>query len=141
MVKVAKNGKVKLQAWIPSTVDTQLRQLIMQKYHRFEKGFYSYEVEMALRNYTALHTGTQSLLGNHPNPTPKVMIAYDKVKQYLLTHGFEELPSGTQVHIKFIETAIMNVHGSDPRTVEKWKKTFHKMGLIKPTSGVTWEVM
>ena len=139
---MSENSRSQIHIRISKTVDDNFRRLILQKYHRFEKGLLSYEIEMAMRNYMALHSNAQTLVSSsHPNPTSKVMTAYNDVKQYLLTHGFEEIPSGTQVHIKFIDQAIMNVHGSDPRTVEKWKKVFHKMGLIKPTSSVTWEMM
>ena len=37
--------------------------------------------------------------------------------------------------------AISAVRGSDPRTVQKWLRTFHKMDLIKPVTSASWEIM
>jgi len=50
-----------------------------------------------------------------------------------------ELLPGQQIPRKHFEEAIMAVRGADPRTIEKWMKTFHKMGLIKPITTAAWE--
>ncbi|MEM5867685.1 MAG: hypothetical protein QXG39_07180, partial [Candidatus Aenigmatarchaeota archaeon] len=118
---------------------------IQEKYSEYGRGLLSYEVEMALRHWLALHTKTQNLKETKeavkPNPTPKAAIIFAEVKNYLLTHYYMELLPGQQIPRKHLEEAIMAVRGTDPRTIEKWLKTFHKMGLIKPITTATWEII
>ena len=141
--------KVKLQAWIPNNLDANLRTLIHQKYQKYEHGLLSYEVEMAIRHWLSLHTETQTTIDTKPpNPTPKVQLAYMRVKEYLLSpapgspHYFQIVP-GQQVPRVHLFRAIANTRGGDPRTIEKWMKLFKQNGLIKPvnTGAATWEVM
>ena len=141
--------KVKLQAWIPNTLDAKLRSLITQKYQKYEHGLLSYEVEMALRHWLSLHTETQTTVdAKPPNPIPKVQLAYARVKEYLLSsvpgspYYYSLLP-GQQIPRIHLVKAISNTRGSDHRTIEKWMKLFRQNGLIKPvnTGAATWELM
>jgi hypothetical protein len=138
----------KLQARISPELNVQFRELIQKKYKKYEKGLLSYEVEMALRSWVAQHTNAQEDLlstvssKTKPNPTPKVMVAFNQVKEYLITtRHFYTLMTGQQIPTKFLEEAIANTRGSDPRTVQKWLRTFHKNGCIKPVTAATWEIM
>lgn len=134
--------KVKVGFFLDGEVVKKFRSLIQKKYGRYVRGLLSYEVEMALRHWISLHTNAQSqLLRNQPNPTPKVAITFSQVKEYLLKNYYFELKPGQQIPRIHLEKAIMAVRGSDPRTVEKWLRTFHKMGLIKPVTSATWEIL
>ena len=136
------NKKKKFQAWITKSLDQKFRNLIQKKYGKYERGLLSYEAEMALRYWIALHTNAQSqILRKQPNPTPKVAITFSQVKSYLLKNYYFELKPGQQIPRLHLERAIMAVRGSDPRTVKKWLETFHKMGLIKPVTSATWEIL
>jgi len=136
-------GKVQLLLWINEELDTRFRKLIQQKYSKFERGILSYEGEMALRHWLSIHTGAQSSLNiiTLPNPTPKVGLAFAQIKEYLLSNYYYELSPGQQVTTAHLKRAIENTRGSDPRTINKWLKTFHKNGLIKPVTSATWEVI
>ena len=134
---------MKLGVWIQTSIDARFRSLIQQKYQKFERGMLSYEVEMALRHWLALHTNTQTDLeaAPKPNPTPRVMQIFNQVKAWLLSHHYFELLSGQQIPRRHLEEAIISVRGSDPRTIEKWLRTFHKMKLVKPITSASWEIM
>lgn len=135
--------KVKLQAWVNQSLDTKFRELINQKYKKYEKGLLSYEVEMALRHWLSLHTNAQSEINPQhlPNPTPKVQLIFAQIKDFLLKDLYYEIIPGQQIPVIHLRRAIENIRGSDPRTVKKWLKVFHKNGLVKPVTSATWEVM
>ena len=133
--------KVPLYVWVPRELSQNLRSLIQEKYGKYQKGLLSFEVTQALRTWLAMHTNTQTLATKPPNPTPRVMIVWNQVRHYLLTHYYETLETGQQILRQHIEEAIAQVRGSDPRTIRKWLHTFHKFHLIKPIAGNVWEVM
>jgi hypothetical protein len=135
--------RVKVGFFLSDSLIEKLRLLIMQKYQKYERGLLSYEVEQALRAWLALHTNSQKSLEQQklPNPSSKVAITFAQVKQYLLSHYYFELHQGQQIPLKHLKEAIMNVRGSDPRTVSKWLKTFESMHLIKPVTSATWELL
>ena len=133
-----KSDKVQLLIWVPPSVDNDFRQMIQNKYERYQRGMLSYEGEMALRHWVGLHTGTQNT--NHKlNPTPKVQSVYALVKNYLLNQSYREdgspryneIPSGAQIPTKHLILAIQNIRGSDKRTVNKWLERFQQNGLIR----------
>lgn len=141
--EAAVGKKTKVLISIDESVDNNFRELINQKYKKYEKGLLSYEVEMALRHWLSLHTGAQKIIGEHtlPNPTPKVQTAFFKIKEFLLSGYYYELLPGQQIPTTHLRRAIQNVRGSDERTIKKWIKLFHKNGLIKPVTSATWEII
>ena len=98
---------------------------------------------MALRHWIALHTNAQTDLDTKPmpNPTPKVQLVFAQIKEYLLSNHYFQLVPGQQVPRLHLIKAIENVRGNDKRTVQKWLKSFHRNGLIKPVTSATWEIM
>lgn len=135
--------KVQLLLWVDESLDTKFRELIQQKYKKFERGILSYEGEMALRHWLSLHTQTHTELGNKtlPNPTPKVQLVFAQIKDFLIPGYYYELLPGQQIPTVHLERAIQNVRGSDPRTVKKWLKTFVNNGVIKMVTSATYEVL
>jgi len=134
--------KVQLKVYIDRKLNRKFRSLIQSKYEGYKKGLLSYEAEMALRHWIALHTNTQkSLEDRKPNPTPKVSLVFAEVKNYLLSNFYYELKPGQQIPKVHLEKAIMKTRGSDPRTIKKWLRAFHKMGLVKPITSATWEIL
>jgi len=132
--------------YIDMNIEKKLRNLIQNKYEHYQKGLLSYEVELAIRNWLALHTQTQKIKNNaviqgKPNPLPNVIIAFQKVKEYLLGKYYDTLFQGQQINYKHLEEAIMNTRGVDKRTIRKWLKIFHKMGFIKPITPMIWEIL
>ncbi len=136
-----RSHKVQMLVWISGPVDVKFRALIQQKYDEYEKGLLSYEVELAMRNWLALHTNAQTPLVK-PNPTPKVAIAFAQCKDYLLRqHQYFELNSGQQINVEHMKNAIMAVKGSDPRTIKGWLMRFKRFKLMRPVVGNVWEIM
>jgi hypothetical protein len=136
------NEKVKVGFFIDRNLAEKFRSLIQQKYQNYERGLLSYEAEMALRHWLSLHTNAQNTLEtNKPNPTPKSSIVFAEVKNYLLSHYYYELKPGQQITKIHLEKAITATRGSDQRTIRKWLKTFHRMGLAKPITSATWEIL
>jgi hypothetical protein len=136
------NGKVKVGFFIDKNLAGKFRSLIQQKYQNYEKGLLSYKAEMALRHWLSLHTNAQNTLEtNKPNPTPKSSIVFSEVRDYLLRNLYHELKPGQQIPRVHLERGIMATRGSDPRTIRKWLRTFHRMRLAKPITSATWEIM
>jgi hypothetical protein len=134
--------KTQLKVWINKSLDEKFRSLIQEKYKKYERGLLSYEVENALRYWIALHTNAQNIMaGNKPNPTPKVVNVFLQVKDYLLKNWYLELIPGQQVARVHLEKAITAVGGGDKRTIEKWLNIFIKMGLVKPITSATYEIL
>jgi len=135
--------RVQFKVWISKDVDERFRNLIMDKYKRYERGLLSYEAEQALKSWVAMHTRAQKS-GNQPkrvNPTPRVIIAFTEARDYLLRKYYDEITPGQQIPRVFLEEAIMATRGSDPRTIRKWFRVFERMGLIKEVTPASWKVM
>lgn len=141
--------KVKLQVYIDKDVDRKLRELIQVKHKEYCKGLLSYEVEMALREWMALHTRTQTLeepscvkyVEETVNPPFRIGQVFNQVKEYLLKTHYDTLQSGQVINRKHLEEAIGAVRGTDRRTIRKWIETFHKYHLLKFISPMAWEVV
>jgi hypothetical protein len=101
----------------------------------------SYDFELALRHWIALHTGTQASEIATSNPTPRVALVFAQVKKYLLDNFYFELRPGQQIPLIHLEKAIMDVKGSDVRTIRRWLWAFNKMGLAKPITPSMWEIV
>jgi len=133
--------KMKLQIYIPETLNTKLRSFIALKYKTFEKGLLSHEVELAVGHWLALHTYTQDDSVKAPNPLPKVALGYMAFKEFLLSRFYESIIPGMVIPNKHFRLGIQNAHGSDPRTVKKWTRTFLDNGLVKRLSLTQWELV
>lgn len=135
-------AKVQVLVWLEPETNTKLRGLIQSKYQKYERGLLSNEIEQAVLNWVALHTSAQtSLEVTTPNPTFRVRVVFQQVKNYLTKTFYDELQSGQQINVEHVRTAIAECRGSDKRTVEKWLRSFVKMKLLKPVAGAVWEIM
>ena len=105
---MGRSDKVQILLWINRNTDTKFRHLISQKYTNYEKGLLSYEAELALRNWIALHTNAQTPL-NKPNPIPKVQIAFAQIKNYLTSNHYSELSPGQQINMRHIKEGLVNL--------------------------------
>jgi hypothetical protein len=135
-------GKVRMGIRLSPQTSLNFRNLIQNKYGKYQRGLLSFEAEEALRNWIALHISAQTtLVTRPPNPEPGVNRVFAEVKRYLLLNYYGELHTGSQVQRRHLEDAIMKVRGKDPRTVKTWLKVFHRMKLIKPIAGEVWEIL
>jgi len=135
--------RAQFKVHISKSVIERFRKLIMSKYERYEKGLLSYEAEMALRHWLALHTKAQKSVEaqKKPNPVPRVMLAFNEVKDWLLRNYYQELLPGQQIPRRHLEEAIMATRGSDPRTIRKWMRIFTRMKLIVFVTSASWEIL
>jgi len=121
--------KVALQVLIPRDLYEKLVVIAPQLYGS-TKGALSAIVEEALRLYLEPRVNTNIKV----NPTYKVRAVYEAVVQKIkelmhISFKPKEVPEHT------LDKAIGDVRGSDPRTIQKWKDTFLKYGLIKVAGG------
>lgn len=126
--------KVKLQVWINKDLNDKLRELINQKYKKYEKGNLSNEVEEALRNWIAAHTNAHKF--EQTNPEPRVYKVWEEVKKVLKDWGYFQ-----QVNLRELKKAIAIVRGNDYRTIRKWLNEFKKFKLIKELTPQVYEII
>jgi hypothetical protein len=134
---------VKVQVYLSSGINDAFRALINTKYRVYQKGLLSYETELALGHWIALHRG-QSLSASAPtppNPPSRVAVVFNQVKDYLLTHHYSKLKTGSQINLDHLQTAIKAVRGSDPRTYFRWLRAFEEFGLVKKVAGKVYEIL
>jgi hypothetical protein len=122
-------GKVYLNVLVSEDVYRMLVELAPVIYGK-SHGSLSRVVEEALRLYLTprrTHKYTQ-------NPKLSVRDVYNEVvKKIMEIMNLDFKPSETSE--RTLDMAIMEVRGSDPRTVEKWKQLFARSGLIKFVAG------
>ena len=93
------------------------------------RGGMSRIVEEALRYYL-----TPRSTQKHTNPKLSVRDVYGSVvRKVMEIMNLDFKPDETTE--KILDMAIMEVRGTDPRTVEKWKQVFARSGLIKFVGG------
>jgi len=122
---VTKDGKVLLQVLIPKELYEELVRIAPTLYGS-TRGALSYVVTEALKHYLA-----PRLHATHANPPRNLWMKFKRVKKALteiLNIPEDELKECTE---KQLEIAISCSIGSDPRTINKYKDLFEKVGLIK----------
>ena len=134
------NERVKLGVFINKEIVDKLREIISLKYRKYEKGLLSYEVELALRNWIALHTNTHKI--SMPNPPSKTALVFAQIKNYL-EHNFyiSGLQPGMQIPLNHLIEAITAIRGGDKRTIKRWLTEFEKYKLIKPITHTLIEII
>jgi len=94
------------------------------------RGALSHVVEEALRSYLLPRARTQI----RANPTHRVREVYEQVVERA-RELLRQPVKPKEVSERILDMAISDVRGSDPRTIEKWKRVFEKMGLIRHVRG------
>ena len=123
-------GKVELTVFISEDLYRQIIETAPVWYGK-HKGAVSAFVEELLKMSLQRYLHTQIA---HKNPSRRIREVYnqvlDKLKELLkLNYVPDEVPE------KYLDRAIAEVRGSDPRTINKWKNIFEKTGLIKYIGG------
>jgi hypothetical protein len=123
-------GKRELTVFISEDLYRQIIELAPVWYGK-HRGAVSAFVEELIRRALATYMHTQI---THKNPPRSVRSVYEQVVKKLmeilnLDYKPDEVPE------KYLDQAIAEVRGSDPRTIEKWKRVFEKVGLIKYIGG------
>lgn len=147
MPKVPK-GKVLAAVYLDKDLWEEFRRLAFMKHDGFR--YLSYEVEQALRAWLALHRSPPggreiqrnfSKVSSKVNPTPKVLRAFEQVKEYLAKKFNCPITEGSQVSRDHLIEAIANTRGTDPKTISKWLNLFEKFKLVKHIAGKVYEVV
>ncbi|MEM2892575.1 MAG: hypothetical protein QW486_00320 [Candidatus Bathyarchaeia archaeon] len=136
------NKKVKVGFYISEPLVERFRTFVIQKYSKYERGFFSSEVELCLKYWLDLHTKSHDLkMKVRPTPPSKIVLAFAEVRNYLLSsYIYMELPPRTEIPRVHLEKAIANVRGSDRRTIQKLMEIFHKMGFIELITPNLWKL-
>ena len=145
----APKDKVGVYVLIDRRTWEEFRRLAFMK-HEGLHGTLSYEVEQALRAWLALHRSPPggreiqrnfSKVSSKVNPTPKVLRAFEQVKEYLAKKFNCPITTGSQVSRDHLIEAIANTRGTDPKTINKWLNLFEKFKLVKHIAGKVYEVV
>ena len=122
-------GKVQINVLISKELYDEITQIAPAIYGKY-KGAISFIVEEALKQYLYPYKHAQI----HTNPRLSVRLVYDQVIQKIKEIINNPLKPYT-IPEKILDLAIMEVRGSDKRTINKWKNLFIKSGLIKVAGG------
>jgi len=142
-------GKVLAAVYLDKDLWEEFRRLVFTKHESF-RGALSYEVEQALRNWLALHRSPPggreiqrnfSKVSSKVDPTPKVLRAFEQVKEYLAKRFNCPVVEGSQVSRDHLIEAIANTRGTDPKTINKWFNLFERHKLVKHVAGKVYEVV
>ena len=130
--------KVKVGFFLDEELVEEFRRFVVLKHGKYEKGIFSYEMELALRHWMSLHSFAHSrselnikVPSLSKNPPSKVQLIYNMVKEYLWQEYQIDFAEIDFVPIQFVERAIKVIRGTDPRTVKKWINAMKEFGLIK----------
>jgi hypothetical protein len=138
--------RIHLSIYISPETNASLRELIVKKHGRYEKGLLSREVEEALKNWILLHRGEREIFKGSSqsqpvNPPNKVYTVWLEVKDYLLKNYYQDLSPTQTITEKHLVEAIKAVRGSDPKTVRKHLRNFQEFKFVKHIAGAIWEVL
>lgn len=126
---VGKKEKVQLVVYIEKDIYDLLRELAPKIYGRL-RGSMSYVVNEALKKYLRPSAHTQTRANRRLSVREVYHLVRQKVME-IMNHPAEL----NQVPEEVLDMAIIEIRGSDPRTIEKWKNLFEKFGLIKFIGG------
>jgi hypothetical protein len=124
-------GKRELTVFISEDLYKQIIEIAPVWYGK-HKGAVSAFVEELIRRALATYMHTQI---THKNPSRSVRAVYEQVVRKImeilnLDYKPDEVPE------KYLDQAIAEVRGGDPRTIAKWKTLFEKSKLIKYIGGL-----
>lgn len=133
--------RVKTSIFVDKKLWEKFKEIALKK-HNFKYGSISEELEKLIKNYIDEHehTNTQKHMHahtnvKHRNPPDKVFLVWQRVKSILASQGYIH-----QTTLKFLSDAIMEVRGTDKRTIKKWIKLFEKYGFVKHLGNNIFEI-
>ena len=136
--KERRRKKVKVGFFLDEELVEEFRRFVVLKHGKYEKGIFSYEMELALRHWMSLHSFAQSrseldikVPNISKNPPSRVQLVYNMVKEYLWQEYRIDVLETDFIPIQFVERAIKVIRGTDPRTIKKWINAMKEFGLIK----------
>jgi hypothetical protein len=138
-----KERKLPFFVRLPESLVERFREYVNLKYSTDRYGWQSYEVELALNNHLATQTAkqqrTQACKGNE-NRIYKVEHAMQEINTFFIqTQKYIDPPKFIPENL--LDEAIANLHGSDSRTINKWKALLVKYGQIKRNGRFQFEVL
>lgn len=123
-------GKKELTVFISEDLYKQIIEIAPVWYGK-HKGAVSALVEDLIRRALATYQHTQI---RTKNPSRSVRAVYEQVVRRIMeVTGLDYRPD--EIPEKYLDQAIAEVRGSDPRTIAKWKGIFERAKLIKYIGG------
>jgi hypothetical protein len=123
-------GKRVLFAYVSEDLYRQVIEIAPIWYGK-SKGAVSAFVEELLRRALAAYQHTQI---HTKNPSRSVRAVYEQVvRKVMEITGLNYKPD--EIPEKYLDQAIAETRGSDPRTIDKWKRIFERAKLIKYIGG------
>jgi hypothetical protein len=123
-------GKKELTVFISEDLYKQVIEIAPVWYGK-HKGAVSAFVEDLLRRALVTYQHTQI---RTKNPPRSLRAVYEQVvRKVMEITGLNYKPD--EIPEKYLDQAISEVRGSDPRTIEKWKRIFERAKLIKFIGG------
>jgi hypothetical protein len=120
-------GKRPVTVYISEDLYRAIIKVAVQRYGQV-KGALSRFAEDAFREALSMYRHTSAQV----NPKLRLREVYDAViKRIVEIKGYKP----TEITESTLDQAIGDVRGTDPRTIEKWKRLFEKAKLIKYIGG------
>lgn len=121
------NGKKGIYIYLNEEIYSKLLNFIKKKYKNSIYGALSYEIEEAIKYYletNEMHTSTHKV----ENPSlPRTHQICLSIIRWLRDH----YPGYERFTINELYKAIMNVRGSDKRTLKKWLRNLLSLGYMQ----------
>jgi hypothetical protein len=135
-------GKVKAEFYIDAELYENFRKAVILRYEGYYHGAYSRAIEEAIRLWLGGTTPDyEEKVISNKTANSKVVEVFNQVKQYLLQVRYMDLPPGSKVPLTHLQEAIMAVRGVHERTVRRWLRAFHEVGLAKPVGPSVWQLL
>ena len=123
-------GKRGLYILVDEVIHSKLWDFIRKKYDKNVYGALSFEVEKAIEYYlqaAGMHTNTHKF---EDSTLPRTHRYCREIIRWLKDH----YPGYERFTVSQIREAIMNVRGSDDRTLRKWLRNLVRLGYLKPVN-------
>lgn len=138
-----KERKLPFFVRLPESLVERFREYVSLKHSTDRYGWQSYEVELALKNHLATQNTKQQhtqVSKSHENRIYKVEYAMQEINKYFIqTEKYIDPPKFIPENL--LNEAIANLHGSDSRTINKWKDLLEEYGQIKRNGRFQFEVL
>jgi hypothetical protein len=138
-----KEEKIPLFVRLPKSLVNSFRDYVSMKYSTDRYGWQSYEIELALKHHLAIqntqHQNPQ-ILNCKENKNFKIRNVMEQINRYFINIELYTEPPKF-IPEKHLNQAIADLHGTDKRTIAKWRDLLLKYGHIKRSGMFQFEIL